>query len=727
MVNKRNSTRETERCCYLPKPSYYDDDSTDDDDDVVDNTVDNVNGQQQQPSSAQGRNKQRPYTPCRCCLSSHGLQHSHIAIIGTGLAGLSTARSLEQVGYRRITLYERDARFDERKEGYGLTVTYDPRGTLQALGVLDDLAAVDCPSRSHYLLTPSGEVRGYFGNAFYRLEKKKTDGRRDREGPPPTQAPLRGVGQRGNLRVPRQTVRRIFLQQSNIQWGHKLLDMMQCEQDQLELVFECNSDNGDGDGDNDNNNNNNDTILRRVKHDLVIAADGIRSKVVQRWIPQAPPAKSLDVGIILGLSQGFMHPLLDERGFYTHGGGARLFVMPFEGDRMVPVSERRVMWQLSFSCKDKNSNNNNNQHQDSSLFHNKASPEQLLQHARTMCHNWHPPVPQMLAATPTSTVWGTMLCDRDPLLIYRQLKELPLQRVLVIGDALHAMSPFKGAGANQALQDGRAVAQWLDPYSTRKQTTRRLDKAVQSCLRELTQRTQRVVYESRAAARFWHYSSGKTSTTRTRTTSHDDEGDNDDNEQQQQQEQEHKFAGVPQRNLPQLTRLLREKQIRAGHVENLDESIAQVLIDSGLGQESGNEQHQEEEPLNNKDDEEEEDTHDKQSTSTDDDDDTTVVMMNTMDPDWIENVWNATTRGDLGQLRRLSWEGQRKGCWIASMVRPEDGFTPLHVAAATAATGDGSQHYPPVVAWLVREAGCDLGARNHRGETPRELAKATAS
>lgn len=40
-----------------------------------------------------------------------------IAIIGTGPSGLSAALSLQQAGYQKIQLYERDSHFNARKDG----------------------------------------------------------------------------------------------------------------------------------------------------------------------------------------------------------------------------------------------------------------------------------------------------------------------------------------------------------------------------------------------------------------------------------------------------------------------------------------------------------------------------------------------------------------------------------------------------------------------------------
>jgi 2-polyprenyl-6-methoxyphenol hydroxylase-like FAD-dependent oxidoreductase len=76
---------------------------------------------------------------------------SKICIIGCGLGGLGTALSLEKAGFRNITIFERDVSASARKEGYGLTLTYNCKGPLAHVGVLNELARRDCPSRSHYI------------------------------------------------------------------------------------------------------------------------------------------------------------------------------------------------------------------------------------------------------------------------------------------------------------------------------------------------------------------------------------------------------------------------------------------------------------------------------------------------------------------------------------------------------------------------------------------------
>ena len=80
---------------------------------------------------------------------------ARVVVVGGGLAGLSAALALEKAGFAHVALFERDGSFDQQKEGYGLTLTYNPKGPLAALGVLEEVAQQDCPSRSHYLFRVS--------------------------------------------------------------------------------------------------------------------------------------------------------------------------------------------------------------------------------------------------------------------------------------------------------------------------------------------------------------------------------------------------------------------------------------------------------------------------------------------------------------------------------------------------------------------------------------------
>lgn len=85
---------------------------------------------------------------------------ARIVIIGSGLAGLSAALSLEHAGFQHVHVYERDVDFETQKEGYGLTLSYNPKGPLAKLRVLEQVAQKDCPSRSHYLFGVSSVYEG---------------------------------------------------------------------------------------------------------------------------------------------------------------------------------------------------------------------------------------------------------------------------------------------------------------------------------------------------------------------------------------------------------------------------------------------------------------------------------------------------------------------------------------------------------------------------------------
>ena len=114
---------------------------------------------------------------------------------------------------------------------------------------------------------------------------------------------------------------------------------------------------------------------------------------------------------------------------------------------------------------------------------------------------WHAPIPDLVKDTPLMTIWGTSLLDRDPQIFMDKRKELEIHgripsRVVLMGDAAHSMSPFKGQGANQALADGPLLANWLSKSNT--------ESAVRGFMTEMTRRSGVKVRASRESAKKLH-------------------------------------------------------------------------------------------------------------------------------------------------------------------------------------------------------------------------------
>mmetsp|Transcript_32764 Transcript_32764/g.79405 ORF Transcript_32764/g.79405 Transcript_32764/m.79405 type:complete len:493 (-) Transcript_32764:980-2458(-) len=319
-----------------------------------------------------------------------------------------------------------------------------------------------------------GSIMGYFGNAFSKT---------------------RGLGQRGNLRVPRKVLRRMLFQQlsiARVNWSHSLLDYAWDEDtNQYTVKFQKKPKEGDI---------SDEAEIATVTADLLVAADGIRSAVLKKLgqaqtKPMANPhvgLRPIGIRLILGIAE-FTHPLLKERGFYTLDGKHRLFTMPYESNRFDSTKSNRIMWQLSLLTDGAELEDKENS---TSCELKVLDPASLLEYVLSVCSKWHNPIEEMVRATPLSTVWGTDLMDRDPVQVQELVKEQGARRLVVVGDALHSMSPFKGQGANQALKDGPLLAHWLQTAS--------IDSALKGFWRESVQRTAAVVAASRKAAQELH-------------------------------------------------------------------------------------------------------------------------------------------------------------------------------------------------------------------------------
>jgi 2-polyprenyl-6-methoxyphenol hydroxylase-like FAD-dependent oxidoreductase len=227
-----------------------------------------------------------------------------------------------------------------------------------------------------------------------------------------------------------------------VQWGHQLVDFKECdnESEGVELSFQVEGEEkGEAKGE-----------LKQARADIVVGADGIRSTVRRLLLgEEVSPLRYLGCIVILGIcpladiDQTLLGSLSDSlldgaTVFQTANGHERMYMMPF--------ASGSVMWQLSFPMPEEEAKALSAQ-----------GAQALKDEACRRCQ-WHEPIPQVLAATAAAQVSGYPAYDRailEPELLQQG------NRVTLIGDAAHPMSPFKGQGANQALLDALALARGI--------------------------------------------------------------------------------------------------------------------------------------------------------------------------------------------------------------------------------------------------------------------------
>ena len=332
--------------------------------------------------------------------------YPHLAIIGGGIGGVALAVACLHRGIP-FTLYERDNSFDERSQGYGLTLQRASKA-IQGFGLFELPEGVI--STRHLVHTTDGTVIGEWG-------MRKCFQSKERPAP-----------KRTNIHIARQSLRLALLQQLGgngaVRWGHQLTAINQEHDKEVTLTFEVNGQ------------------IKTAKADLVVGADGIRSAVRKIIIgEEITPLRYLDCVVILGICplsalQDVESPLLDSATvFQTANGNERIYIMPYDANS--------VMWQLSFPMTEQ-------QAKDLSAKGTKALKEEAIRRTQ-----WHNPIPQIVLATEKAQISGYPVYDR------KSLKPELLEKsgqVTLIGDAAHPMSPFKGQGANQALLDALALA-----------------------------------------------------------------------------------------------------------------------------------------------------------------------------------------------------------------------------------------------------------------------------
>lgn len=374
---------------------------------------------------------------CRPVIEAEGARCS-VAIVGGGLSGLALALGLQHRGVS-CRVFERDSSLESRSQGYALTLQQGC-GALRGLGVT--VIGVS-PERHVSVSSRTGEVLGLY-------ERPQIKGRRSRY-------------RAANVVAPRAVVRRALyneLAPGTVLWNREVVELERCGDD-LRLLF------SDG----------NDAVAS-----LVVAADGAHSTCARLGGLQRPDP--LGVVVALGICKASVVESSLLRGATwqaVDGEGCRLYAMPFLGgapyastdtDKVSDVrdDEPTTMWQLSWVGNEV-----------------PRGADAILAACAQHVEGWLADAVRLIKATPTTEIVAyavrasTRVTPRSP----------RFDRLVHIGDARAAMTPFKGQGANQALIDSLLLARLLKPvFNPRAGKPVPLDAAISAfegdCIRRVT-------------------------------------------------------------------------------------------------------------------------------------------------------------------------------------------------------------------------------------------------
>lgn len=220
-----------------------------------------------------------------------------VAIIGGGIGGVSLALALKLRGipYR---LFEKDVNINVRKQGYGLTLQQS-NAALKALGIdKRELLQYGVPSSSHFSYDSSGRLIGQYGKAralknpsiqfakFGEEKYKSIVNNLERQS-----ADESDSVRLHNIHIARQKLREILIDKidpSSISWGKQLVTFEEdrsSEEGLITLSFA-------------------DRSSQRAQ--VVVAADGIYSKLRSIKSDPSDTLRYLGVVVILGISEGYI-------------------------------------------------------------------------------------------------------------------------------------------------------------------------------------------------------------------------------------------------------------------------------------------------------------------------------------------------------------------------------------------------------------------------------------
>jgi salicylate hydroxylase len=252
-----------------------------------------------------------------------------------------------------------------------------------------------------------------------------------------------------NMHLPRQTLRKILfnnLIDNTVVWNKQLNTIEDSNRDDIKINFMDGS---------------------REKVDLLIGADGINSIVKKRVLPDAK-LKYLGVLIVLGIT-----PIRASKDMTLQmvGDGMRLYSMPFDHEN--------IMWQISFEMGEEDAKELS------------KNPSLLKEEILRRCNSWAQPIHQIIKDTKVELIMGCAAYDSYEAEEW-QIPSNENNKIIMLGDSIHPMCPFKGQGANQAILDAQSLSKCLTSFPLKEAITTFYSEMKSRCCKKMLVSRQKI-------------------------------------------------------------------------------------------------------------------------------------------------------------------------------------------------------------------------------------------
>lgn len=306
-------------------------------------------------------------------------------VVGAGIGGLAAGRVLREAGFE-VSILERAP--DLKPTGAGISLWPNATHVLRRLGVAGDL-----PGSKAF--SPSSGLHRWDGRLIVTLDLMEIERRHG--------APM------------------LFLQRTTLHDALLRGGIRELVRANAEVVDVEESTDGVR------------AVLRdgeTVEADLLVGADGIRSKVRATLLGDGPPRST---GLVAYRALTEVPSFDFDVGDFW--GRERTFgVIELDGNRLFWIATKRI---------------SADEPPEGNLI------SSLLERHR----DWAPVIPRIIEATKPEEVMRHELFDRKP------TKRWVSKRIALLGDAVHPMHPFLGQGACQALEDAEAIGHALRTQS----------------------------------------------------------------------------------------------------------------------------------------------------------------------------------------------------------------------------------------------------------------------